>query len=136
MTRFTEADLAKFQANSGRKMPASTPSKKTPKYRNKPVTVDGIRFDSKLEANRFNELCMLKASGHIEWFLRQVPIDCGGGVIYRADFMIKWRTTMLMPANVTFEDTTGVMTQAKTNKIKQVKALHGIDVIIVKAPSK
>ena len=136
MTRFTEQDLAKFQANSGRKVAASTPAKKPPKYRNKAVTVDGIRFDSKLEANRYNELCMLKATGHIEWFLRQVPIPCGGGVTYRADFMIKWRTTMLMPAHVTFEDTTGVETQTKKNKLKQVKALHNIDVILVKAAGK
>lgn len=35
------------------------------KYRSKKTTVDGIRFDSKKEAARYSELCMLERAGHI-----------------------------------------------------------------------
>ena len=36
------------------------------KYFNKKITVDGIKFDSKKEANRYNELKLLKRAGLIE----------------------------------------------------------------------
>ena len=36
------------------------------KYFNKKVIVDGIKFDSKKEANRFNELKLLKKAGIIK----------------------------------------------------------------------
>lgn len=35
------------------------------KYRNKPTIVDGIRFDSKKEAGRYQELKLLEKSGRI-----------------------------------------------------------------------
>lgn len=35
------------------------------KYRNEPVTVDGIRFDSKKEATRFGELSVVQGAGVI-----------------------------------------------------------------------
>lgn len=46
---------------------AVTPKKavKTNKYRNKRVTVDGIKFDSQKEAQRFEELKMLQNAGDI-----------------------------------------------------------------------
>jgi hypothetical protein len=144
MARFTEADLAKFEKHSGRTVapglgksklvPRRTP--KPSKYSNVRVTVDGIKFHSKLEARRYGELKILKATNHIEWFLMQVPISCGGGVFYRADFMIKWRTSLLVEPRITFEDCKGVDTPASINKRKQVKALWGIDVELVRAPGK
>jgi hypothetical protein len=38
---------------------------KTPKYRNTPTHVDGIRFDSKREAKRYGELMLLQQGGAI-----------------------------------------------------------------------
>lgn len=142
MSRWTEQDLEKFQKNSGRvvKAPPAVAAKKA-KFGNVRVRVDGILFDSKLEARRYEELKLLKAGNLIEWFLMQVPIHCGGGVFYRVDFQIKWRTTLLVEPRVTFEDCKGVNAkrgttsdnQAAINKRKQVKALWGIDVILVTA---
>lgn len=42
------------------------------KYHSTPVEVDGIRFDSKREANRWFELRMLERAGKIEKLKRQV----------------------------------------------------------------
>lgn len=38
---------------------------KPSKYRNKPVTLDGIRFDSRAEAKRYTELQLLARAGEI-----------------------------------------------------------------------
>jgi len=129
MSRWTEADLAKFKQNSGR----ATPAKKPSKYKNVRTSVDGWVFDSKLEANRYKDLKLLRQGGQIEYFLRQVPFHLPGGVIFRVDFMIKWRTTLLVEDRITFEDAHGPDTDAKTNKIKQVKELYGVEVTLVRA---
>lgn len=42
------------------------------KYHNKKVTVDGITFDSKKEARRYNELRLLERAGEISNLQRQV----------------------------------------------------------------
>lgn len=43
------------------------------KYRNKKVTVDGIRFDSIKEANRYYDLKLLERAGEITELELQVP---------------------------------------------------------------
>ena len=42
------------------------------KYRNTTTTVDGIRFDSRKEANRFCELKLMQRAGEISELRRQV----------------------------------------------------------------
>lgn len=42
------------------------------KYNNKKITIDGIRFDSKKEAKRYQELKTLERAGHITDLKRQV----------------------------------------------------------------
>jgi hypothetical protein len=60
------------------------------KYRNTPTTVNGIRFDSKMEAKRWGELCLLQKAGAIAVLERQVTFDLvvnGQHVCcYRCDF--------------------------------------------------
>jgi len=60
------------------------------KYHASPTFVDGIRFDSKREADRWHELRLLELAGAITHIRRQVPYplmvgDCKIGD-YRADF--------------------------------------------------
>ena len=43
------------------------------KYHNQKVTVDGIEFDSRKEANRYAELKLLERAGEITDLRRQVP---------------------------------------------------------------
>lgn len=74
---------------------------KEPKYRNNKVVVDGFKFDSQREANRFCELKMLESLNVISDLQRQVPFtliptikDESGkvlerAVIYKADFVYK-----------------------------------------------
>lgn len=56
-------------------------AKKPRKYRNKPVAIDGIRFDSKREAARYMELQVMLKTGLIANLERQVryPLHCVNG---------------------------------------------------------
>lgn len=45
------------------------------KYKSKKVEVDGLKFDSKKEANRYCELKLLERSGQIQNLRMQVPFE-------------------------------------------------------------
>jgi hypothetical protein len=124
----SEEWLADYQRRR-RSAPVTTvPLAKKPKYRNVPaLSDDGKRFDSKLERDYYQQLVLRWKAGDILWFVRQVNFELEGGVRYRADFVV------VMPAGVEVVDTTGVMTPAKRDKLKQMKARYGIDVQIVRA---
>lgn len=96
--------------------------KKRHKYNAKATLVDGIRFDSKAEARRFEELKRLRQAGEVLWFIRQPSFDLPGGVRYRADFLVVW------PEGVTVEDVKGVKTDAYKIKKRQVEALYGVQI--------
>ena len=68
------------------------------KYGNKKVVVDGIKFDSKKEAARYKELCLLERAGAIQNLKTQVKFvlipsqKMNGRTVerecsYRADFV-------------------------------------------------
>lgn len=67
------------------------------KYKNKKITIDGITFDSRLEANRYGELILLYKAGEISQLRLQpefelIPAFRKNGksfrkTIYKADFM-------------------------------------------------
>jgi hypothetical protein len=112
---------------------------KTPnKYSAKAIVVDGHRFDSKLEAARYLYWKNLWHVGAIAWFTRQVPFYLPGGIVWRADFLVA--TNFSRPTNklvasgdgIVVEDCKGVMTRVSINKIKQVEAIYGFKVHIVK----
>jgi hypothetical protein len=60
------------------------------KYGAKPVTIDGIRFASTKEANRYSELILLNRAGHIRQLELQPEFEhhVDGKLMftYRADF--------------------------------------------------
>lgn len=62
--------------------------RKTNKYHNVKTTVDGIEFDSKLEASRYKELKMLLKAGEIKSFNRQPSFLFESGIRYRPDFIV------------------------------------------------
>lgn len=101
------------------------------KFRNEPKTVDGIRFASKLEANRYLQLKMMKAGGLITDFIIQQTyyLEVNGIHIcrYIADFEITWAD-----GRVTVEDTKGVETPEFKLKKKLMLAIHGIEIELVK----
>jgi hypothetical protein len=103
-------------------------SPKPRKYRNEPSkSADDKRFDSKLERDYYEQLLLRWKAGNVLWFVRQVSFELEGGVKYRCDFL------EVTAAGVEVVDTTGVMTQAKANKLKQMKARYGIEVKVVRS---
>ena len=136
--RFTETDLSKFQANSARRNQAPAPATtrlmpKPRKYKNVPVVVDGHRFDSQLEAKRYEELKLLKRADRIQYFLRRVRFDLFEGAQYECDFYVVWGSPVRGIEKITVEDTKGVETEAFTLKRKALKSLYGIDVVLIRA---
>lgn len=106
---------------------------KTPgnKYSAAAAVEDGMRFDSKLEARRYVYWRDLWRAHAIAWFTRQVPFYLPGGIIWRADFVVVHLYTGKGRV-VSVEDCKGVMTRVSINKIKQVEAIYGFKVQIIK----
>lgn len=80
---------------------------------------DGIKFASKKERKRYQELKLLKSQGVVIQFLRQVPFYLPGGVKYICDFQVFWANE-----NVTFEDVKGLKTPQYKNKKRLVEATY------------
>ena len=137
MRRWTETDIRKAHARiKVRASHGGVPKKKRPKYGNTKVRYDGILFDSKLELSRYKELVLLQAAGAVRFFCRQAIFDLGGGVQYKADFVVFYSDSNSLAVTgdrATVEDTTGMLTQVKINKLKQVKARYGVDVLLLDA---
>ena len=89
------------------------------KYHAKPVEQNGIRFDSKKEAARYNTLELLRSAGEVLAFLRQVPFHLPGGVRYVCDFAVFWAD-----GSVTFEDVKGFKTESYKAKKRMVEDLY------------
>jgi len=97
---------------------------------NRVTCVDGLKFRSKLEADRYSELKLLRAAGEVKWFLRQVPFDVAPGVIYRADFLVVWNLGGTVE-KITVEDTKGFLTDTARVKLAVVAQRYGISVQIL-----
>ncbi len=107
---------------------------RTAKYRNKKTELDGFRFDSKREAQRYQELKFLEKAGKIcrlEIYPR-FTIHVKGDKIctYIADF--KYMLCDRYLGNPTgaeiVEDVKGIRTQAYILKKKLMKAVYGIEI--------
>lgn len=101
------------------------------KYHNIPTVIDGHSFDSKKEARRYQELRLLEHAGEIRNLQLQPAyrLDVNGVHVcdYRADFSYVIAATA---ANVT-EDVKGVVTPVFALKSKLMRAVHGIDIVLV-----
>jgi hypothetical protein len=112
--------------------PGITEPAKLGHHGNRATLVDGIKFQSKLEADRYRELKLLQASGEVWYFLRQVPFDVAPGVIYRLDFFVVWRCIYTGQFPLTYEDTKGHMTDASRIKIARVQERYRIEIKILR----
>lgn len=103
------------------------------KYRNKKVTVDGLTFDSKLEARRYQELKLLERAGEIEELRTQVKYTLipsqkldnrvvERAVTYTADFVYRLKSS----GETVVEDTKGMKTDKYILKRKMMLYFHGI----------
>ena len=118
------------------------------KYHNTKVVIDGILFDSKKEAQRYQQLKLMEKAGHICDLKRQVKYElipaqyidgkCAErAVTYTSDFEyyilkpIKQRTVMVGPEEKTIgqhvvEDVKGIRTQEYVIRRKLMLYKYGI----------
>ncbi len=96
------------------------------KYRNKPTEVDGIRFASKREATRYQELRLLERAGVIKglWLQVRFPLKVNEQLIctYVADFQY------FEDGKSIVEDSKGHRTPEYKLKKKLMRALYQIEI--------
>ena len=120
----------------------------TTKYRSKKIIVDGIVFDSKKEAKRYQELSLLKKSGEIQNLQRQVEYILIPNQYISTDVMItkgkhagQYKTKLverkcsyiadfvyidMKTGQTVVEDTKGFRTKDYIIKRKLMLYIHGI----------
>ena len=102
------------------------------KYGNRRIEVDGEKFDSVKEYNRYMELLMLQKKGIINSLQRQVTFELQPAfyhkgkkirpINYVADF------TYYESGEYIVEDVKGVKTREYTNKKKNMLYIYGIEI--------
>lgn len=101
--------------------------KKPSKYRSQKTYIDGEKFDSKLEAERWAQLKQLESAGEIHGLLRQVkfPIVINDKRIctYIADYVYVDADNILV-----IEDAKGIKTPAYNLKKKMLEAVEGFEI--------
>lgn len=129
-------DFSKFPAHIRQQIEVqvSEKPKRPRKYRNKPCSVDGIRFDSKAEMRRYCNLKNLEMAGEISDLRLQVkyPLEVNGSLVctYVADFVYRIGKS----GETVVEDAKGgkaTETAVFRIKSKLMRAIHGITITIV-----
>lgn len=128
VTESASVNLAALGLNSAKG--ELRPEEKKRKYRNQPVTVEGLRFDSKKEARRWIELSAIAKLGGIKNLRRQVRWDLVVNGIkvshYTADFVYE-----TLDGAIVVEDTKSEATaQDRSYAIRKrlMAALYGIQI--------
>lgn len=110
------------------------PKPKRAKYRNKLTIVDGLRFHSLGEGNRWRQLRLMERAKSILNLRRQVryALHVNGELIgsYIADFV--YTRDLQSTGWTVIEDFKGFDTPLSRWKRKHVKAQYGIEVSIIK----
>ena len=109
------------------------------KYNAVKTKIDGITFDSKLEAKRYGELRLLECAGKISYLtvhrrwplysqLAGVAIDSRDALVghYESDFNYRENDSLVV------EDCKGVVTDLSARKIKHFEIQHGYKVRIIR----
>jgi hypothetical protein len=101
--------------------------KRAPKYRNRAITIDGHRFPSVREANRYGYLKVLALKGEIAdlELQRRFPIHVNGQKVctYIADFCYQDPKRGFV-----VEDAKGFATDVYRLKKKLMRIVHGIEI--------
>lgn len=84
---------------------------------------NGLKFDSKLEADYYDELKLRVLAGEVIFFLRQIAFDLPGNTKYRCDFQEFWAD-----GTVHFIDCKGYETKDFIKNKKQVEALYPVEI--------
>lgn len=99
------------------------------KYQNILTEVDGIRFASKAEANRYGELKLMEYAGEIELLRLQprYPLHVNGVKV--ADYMADFSYHETNTGKRVVEDVKGVKTPVYKLKRRLMKAIHDIEIV-------
>jgi hypothetical protein len=97
----------------------------TSKYHAKKIEIDGYKFDSIKEGNRYQELKLLQKTGEINFFIRQPMLDLEGGAVYKADFLIFWKD-----GSYSIEDVKGFYTEIFKLKRTLIEAKYPFKISI------
>lgn len=134
-TDIANTSVGKMNANAVSELWPTKKAAKKSKYNNVKTVVDGIKFDSIGESQRYIFLKQMRLLGKIKDLRLQVPYELvpksrneAGkairAVTYKADFVyIDTRT-----GSEVVEDFKGKRTQDYINKSKQMKHTHGIEI--------
>jgi hypothetical protein len=118
--RVSLSDYREMKSSTGANKP------KRSKYGAKKASIDGITFDSTLEANRYSQLRLLEKARVISDLRLQVPYELIVNNIlvakYVADFVYFKDGTEVV------EDSKGFLTTEYRLKKKLMKAIHDIDI--------
>lgn len=95
------------------------------KFHAVPTERNGLRFDSKKEAEYYTQLTLRQRAGEVLFWLRQVPFHLPGGVRYVVDFQ-----EFLADGTVRFVDVKGMQTESFKAKRRMVEALYPITIDI------
>ncbi len=109
-------------------------SKKRPKYGNRKVEIDGLKFDSQHEAAVYQDLMLRVRAGELKCVIRQVKFDLGGGYHatkdsryqYIADFVTIDQNNVVRVLDAKSEITR--QNRTYINKRKQMQAEWGLEI--------
>lgn len=102
--------------------------RKTHKYGAKRTTVDGITFDSKREAERYDELQLLVRAGQIHGLRLQPSWDLHVMGVKVARYVADFSYHVWAEGPVVVEDVKGMRTPMYRLKAKMLKAEYGIEI--------
>ena len=121
--RITEEEYTDILKRQGKYHALEKPKKA--KYNNRHTWVDGICFDSQLEARQYGQLKLLMRAGTIKGFCRQpefILVEGNEGqraITYKADFIV-----FNLDGTVTVEDTKGYESEQWKRTYKMFKAKY------------
>lgn len=98
------------------------------KYGNKWVEFDGIKFQSKREANRYYDLMMLYLGGYIKMFRMQVEFELNDGGKFSHKYVADFVYLDLRNNEFVIEDCKGFRTNVYRKKQRLMKKIYGIEI--------
>lgn len=130
VARFAATKAAEAHGFPGAEVRLPGDLEKKRKYRNEPVEIGGIRFDSKHEARVYEELMLRVKAGELKAVMVHVPFQLPGGIRYYADFVT---LTPDMRIEGVYDAKSEITRKNRVyiNKKKQMKSEWGIEIIEV-----
>lgn len=101
------------------------------KYRNVPTMIDGLAFDSKKEAARYQELKLLQHAGEIGAILLQPAFPIKVNDVFICSYYADFSYLVLASGAMVYEDVKSEITRKdKAYRIKKklVEAIYGVTI--------